>query len=140
MTINIRRVLFAAGSCLTLFAGTVGAAAAAPPASPAAKTVTYLGHRFTVPADWPVIDLAADPSACVRFDRHALYLGAPSDGASCPAGGNGRSEAVLVEPAAAGSSPGGTADAMDRVITVTAEGLRVTGAYDLDERLVRRII
>ena len=39
--------------------------------------VSYHGHRLVVPAGWPVIRLASDPTACVRFDRHAVYLGTP---------------------------------------------------------------
>ena len=60
-----------------------GAAAAAGQHSPAGRggrgphagapatlrQVTYLGYTFEVPAAWPVIDLAASPATCVRFDR-----------------------------------------------------------------------
>ncbi|MFF2659601.1 glycoside hydrolase domain-containing protein [Kitasatospora sp. NPDC058032] len=144
MTISIRRILLTAGSCLALGAITVGTAVAAPAPAPTAssgsKPVTYLGHRFTVPADWPVVDLAADPTTCVGFNRHVVYLGTPGDGASCPPGAVGRTEALLVEPAAAGTAAGFTADPVDHQLTATAPGLRVTATYDLDERLVRGII
>jgi hypothetical protein len=62
------------------------------------RTVTYRGVQFDVPADWPVYDLAADPSTCVRFDVHAVYLGHPGADMNCPAGIIGRADAVLVEP------------------------------------------
>ncbi|MEV6977392.1 glycoside hydrolase domain-containing protein, partial [Kitasatospora sp. NPDC093806] len=142
ITISIRRALLAVSGCLALSATTVGAATAAPDPGPKSTTkpVTYLGHRFTVPADWPVIDLAADPSACVRFDRHAVYLGTPGDGASCPAHAVGRTEALLVEPASADAATGATTDPADHELTATAAGIRVTGTYDLDEGLVRGII
>ena len=52
----------------------------------------------TCPADWPVHDLAADPTTCVRFDVHAVYLGHPGADMDCPAGLVGRADAVLVEP------------------------------------------
>ncbi|MER7706127.1 glycoside hydrolase domain-containing protein [Kitasatospora sp. NPDC097605] len=102
--------------------------------------MTYLGHRFTVPADWPVVDLAADPTTCVGFDRHVVYLGTPGDGALCPPGRVGRTEAVLVEPAPADTTRGFTADPVDHELTATAPGIRVTGTYDLDEKLVRGVI
>jgi len=62
------------------------------------RTVTYRGVQFDVPGDWPVYDLAADPSTCVRFDVHAVYLGQPGEAMNCPAGLVGRADAVLVEP------------------------------------------
>jgi hypothetical protein len=62
------------------------------------RTVTYHGVQFDVPADWPVHDLAADPTTCVRFDVHAVYLGTPGADMDCPSGIIGRADAVLVEP------------------------------------------
>ena len=40
-------------------------------------------REVTVPAVWPVHELAGRPG-CVRFDRHAVYLGDPSR-VTCPA-------------------------------------------------------
>ncbi len=65
------------------------------------KVVRYHGYRLVVPASWPVYDLAGDPTVCVRFDRHAVYLGQPSVRQSCPAHAVGRTEAILVTPLAA---------------------------------------
>ena len=62
------------------------------------RTVTYQGVAFDVPAAWPVYDLAADPSTCVRFDVNAVYLGHPGPNMACPAEVVGRADAVLVEP------------------------------------------
>ncbi|NED71952.1 hypothetical protein G3I51_06275, partial [Streptomyces sp. SID9944] len=67
----------------------------------AGKTVSYRGHTFTVPADWPVVDLTAHPTACVRFDRHAVYLGDPGEQQDCPARVVGRTEALWLRPATA---------------------------------------
>ena len=53
----------------------------------AMAAATYLTR---VPGDWPVFDLAADPSTCVRFDVHAVYLGHPGADMNCPAGLVGR--------------------------------------------------
>ena len=36
---------------------------------------------------------------CVRFDRHAVYLGAPTAQERCPAHAVGRTEAILLQPA-----------------------------------------
>jgi hypothetical protein len=74
--------------------------AAAPSDASGLQTVRYQGIAFDVPADWPVRDVAADPTTCVRYDEHAVYLGTPSDAMQCPATVLGRTEAVLVEPAA----------------------------------------
>ena len=62
------------------------------------RTITYHGVAFDVPASWPVYDLAADPSTCVRFDVNAVYLGHPGPDMACPAVAVGRADAVLVEP------------------------------------------
>jgi hypothetical protein len=51
-----------------------------------------------VPSDWPVYDLEADPTTCVRRDMHAVYLGHPGPDMRCPANALGRTETVLVEP------------------------------------------
>src|SRR6266568_1891950 len=66
--------------------------------SQATKQVTYHGYKVEVPTSWPVVDLARNPSACVRFDVHAVYLGHPGADPSCPAKLVGRTEALLVEP------------------------------------------
>jgi hypothetical protein len=80
--------------------------AAAQPSTPggggangnATRTVRYRGLEFTVPSDWPVYDLEADPTTCVRFDVHAVYLGHPGADMRCPAIAVGRADALLVEP------------------------------------------
>ena len=76
----------------------LGVGVAAASADPAVKQVRFGGQQVEVPASWPVYDLAEDPSTCVRFDRHAVYLGHPSAEQRCPAHSVGRSEAILIEP------------------------------------------
>lgn len=71
------------------------------------RVVVYAGLAVTVPASWPVYDLAAHPATCVRWDRHAVYLGTPGADQACPAHLVGRTEAVLVTPAA--TMPAGAA-------------------------------
>ena len=96
------------------------------------RSVTYLRHRFTVPRGWQVVDLSANPRACVRFDRHALYLGTPSPDQDCPARAIGRSEAVLVQPAGGAGTSGTADDPVAQQITAGAAGVTVTATYDRD--------
>ena len=61
------------------------------------KTVEYGGYVVDVPAAWPVYDLAAQPHLCVRYDRHAVYLGHPGPDQRCPAHLVGRTDAVRID-------------------------------------------
>ncbi len=70
-----------------------GALAAAP-----TKVVRYRGYSLAVPESWPVYRLDTAPTTCVRFNRHAVYLGRPGADQRCPAHAAGRTEAILVEP------------------------------------------
>ncbi len=63
------------------------------------RIVQYHHAHVTVPANWPVFHLGADTRTCVRFNRHAVYLGRPGNDQSCPANAIGRTEAILVSPA-----------------------------------------
>ncbi|MFK4085240.1 glycoside hydrolase domain-containing protein [Kribbella sp. NPDC020789] len=85
-----------------------GVAAAGPAAAGETRTVSYRGYEVTVPSDWPVVDLSADPTACVRFDQPAVYLGRSTAQANCPADAAGRSHGLVLEPlvTATPSSPG----------------------------------
>src|SRR5688572_29464840 len=78
-----------------------GFAVIAPPVAegaPETKVVTYGGYRVTVPRSWPVHRLADEPERCVRFDRHAVYLGRPGQNQDCPPSTAGKVEALLIEP------------------------------------------
>ncbi len=68
-------------------------------ASETLRTLTFRGESFQVPSSWPVLDTAADPAVCVRFNRHAAYLGAPGSASSCPAQIFGAASAIEVERA-----------------------------------------
>ncbi len=85
--------------------GWVGGASARPAST--VKAVRYLGYTVRVPRSWPVYDLSKHPTVCVRFNRHAVYLGTPGSAQQCPAHAAGRSEAILIEPVAAGSARAG---------------------------------
>jgi hypothetical protein len=130
----------------------------ASPASAATKQVRYGGYAFRVPASWPVHDLAQRPTTCVRFDRHAVYLGSPGTEQRCPAHAVGRSEAILVEPQAdapkaqatptvrarGGSArpaqlPGGPT-ASEASVEVPSAGVVVTATWRRHRDVVRRIL
>ena len=136
-----RRTATAVVSLLAATTTAVGAAQTAQAATAATQAVSFHGHVFQVPASWPVVDLTADPRACVRFDRHAVYLGTPGAEQDCPTHLVGRTEALLVEPATNGSAAlGTTVDAVGHEIDAIAADVRVTGTYDTDQALVRTII
>src|SRR5689334_685385 len=64
-----------AGSVLSASGTPAPAATPAASSTPAApvrggtRKVSYHGLGLDVPAAWPVVDLQADPHACVRLDR-----------------------------------------------------------------------
>lgn len=82
--------------CLCALFGFAGTGLARP--ASAVRVVDYRGVSVRVPRSWPVFDLARDPRTCVRFDRHALYLGAPGRQEHCPAHAIGRTDAILISP------------------------------------------
>lgn len=126
-------------------------------AAPSVKTVRYRAYVLRVPATWPVFRLASDPSACVRFDRHAVYLGRPSAEQRCPAHAVGRTEAILVEPltaiaarsgraAGVGAAPvlpeartSGARGSIGQVV-VPARGVVVTATWASDPETVERAL
>ncbi|MEA2145423.1 MAG: hypothetical protein QOG59_1010, partial [Solirubrobacteraceae bacterium] len=131
------------GVVLALFVFLVAGSATAALAGPAAATklVRYHGVVLRVPASWPVYTLSADPRQCIRFDRHAVYLGQPAVGQACPPHAAGRTEAILVSPlitarsAAAGATThpalpgiyGGPV--LSAQMTVRSAGVRVTATW-----------
>ncbi|CAN7227004.1 DUF1906 domain-containing protein [Terrabacter sp. LjRoot27] len=83
-------------------------ASPAPPATPAVATgtrsVDYRGVRLSVPSDWAVVDLDAQPTRCVRLDVRAVYLGRPGSQQDCPAHLVGRAETIWLHPGSDRSS------------------------------------
>jgi hypothetical protein len=153
----------ATGLALVLAGVAPASAAAARRPSPAMRMVTYHGYQIRVPASWPVYNLAADPSRCVLFNRHAVYLGTPGANQRCPARAYGRTEAVLVQPTSPDTQlppetvvlPGSTAAlpaalpavdsraaAQDHTFQVAAPGpgVLVTGTYGRSRALISSIL
>jgi hypothetical protein len=107
------------------------------------RTVSYHGFSVTVPSSWPVYDLAREPQTCVRFNRHAVYLGVPSSQQSCPAQAVGRTEAILIEPVGATAArvgeaaiPAGYVAGSATTFDVPQAGVRVTATWRSDPRAV----
>ncbi|RKE21063.1 glycoside hydrolase domain-containing protein [Streptomyces sp. TLI_171] len=139
-----------------------GADSAAPAAQPSAaaaagatKRVDYRGFHAQVPADWPVVDLAAAPTTCVRLDVSAVYLGTPGDDQNCPAHlAPGRADGLLIQPVKAGRAQGTVqpgrpiaqsvlddADAGHQIqARLGSTGLEVTASYAAAPDRVRQIL
>ena len=92
---------------------------------PASKVVRYAGWHARVPAGWPVYRLRRGSHVCVRFDRHAVYLGRPGAQERCPAHAVGRTESILVSPGAASGASADTATARG---SASAAGAPTSGA------------
>ena len=129
----------AAVTACTLSSSAALAASGAQAAGGATKTVTYRGYSFTVPAGWPVVRLK--PATCVRFDRHAVYLGDPGRNQDCPTGLLGTTEAILIQPAAGQVSAASAAeDPIAHRITAVSQGIEVTATYDKDPGMITGIL
>lgn len=163
-----------------LIAGLLGALILGPaaradtaPAGPAASadatpagSVDYQGLRIPVPAGWRVYRLGPDSTECLRYDRHAIYLGRAGRNQLCPAHAVGRTEAVHVEPlddqarslaTALLSARGGTGQATGDpgrlpgptvrdtaghqvIMALPAAGALVTGSYGTDPKGLDRVL
>ena len=126
-----------------IFAAAVGGSAiqaSAATSAPATQTVTYAGHDFTVPADWPVIDLTQHPTTCVRMDQHAVYLGAPGANQNCPAGLIGRTETLELRSDASATEYGLTVNRTTQTLSGSAPGLTVSASYGTDLAQIENIL
>jgi hypothetical protein len=104
------------------------------------KVVRYHGYSLDVPSSWPVYDLARNPQTCVRFDRHAVYLGAPSPSAQCPATAIGRTEAILVTPLGSLRSAPISLGPRSTRFTVASAGVLVTATWGTRPGAVARAL
>ncbi len=124
------------------------------------KPVAYDGYVVEVPAGWPVYRLAAAPRRCVRYDTHAVYLGAPGPDQQCPAHLVGRTEAVRIDSAGTGRVAAAGAGALARDsaahelrltlagtagdrpawVAATRQSLSITATYGDDPAMAERIV
>jgi Domain of unknown function (DUF1906)/Ricin-type beta-trefoil lectin domain len=144
----VRAVMLVIVACVCTTAAT---AAGATPSRAAAghRVVRFQGLSVVVPQSWPVFDLAKEPQACVRFDRHAVYLGVPSARQSCPAHSVGHTEAVLLEPLRAELARAGARASVAGAIssagsaerfTVPSAGVEVLATWGRHRVLVERAL
>ena len=102
------------------------------------KVVGYRGYTLTVPSGWPVYRLSRSSTVCVRFNRHAVYLGTPGIAQNCPTNAMGRTEAILVQPRrGAHSIPLGGAPTH---LVVRTEGVVVTATWRRSPAVIRRAL
>ncbi len=150
--------------------GTAAARLTAQASRPGVKVVRFAGYTIRVPASWPVYRLDRDPTRCVRYDRHAVYLGQPGANQQCPAHLVGRTATISIQagspgsarpgPGSPGTAPGGpvtigpaigtmpqvsgsvTRDAQNQELrtSLADPGVSVTGTYTGDSRGVLSII
>ncbi len=102
------------------------------------KVVRYHGYAVRVPRSWPVYDLARAPQTCVRFNRHAVYLGTPSTSQVCPSAAVGRTEAILVTPGA--RAPRGAVSLGPRSTRFTSAGVTVTATWNREAAVISRAL
>ena len=117
--------LFRPGGLAVALALVAGVTATTSAVAEGTKTVSYRGYQVAVPADWPVVDLTADPTACVRLDQPAVYLGRSTSQAKCPAHLVGRSSGLILEPLTTNTP---SSDGLLRR-TVTDAGVLATAYY-----------
>ena len=116
------------------------AAAAATVTHSAPQRVTYLGHSFKIPRGWQVVYLTRHQRACVRFDRHIIYLGAPPHNQACPNVLVGTTEAMLVAPGPRQARQVSVENRVTRRITVVTSRLRITATFDAHPGQIDRIL
>lgn len=98
-----------------------------------AKTVRYGGYLLSVPASWPVYRLDRDPAQCVRYDRHAVYLGRPGADQLCPAHLVGRVDTISVQASAVRALPGPGVGWREAPAMGLRNGLRQAGGLVLQD-------
>ena len=145
---RVTRVSTWAGALVLATAGlSVAAETLASAAPPSARQstpqhVAYLGHTFTVPSGWSVVNLAKSPTACVRFDVNAIYFGTPSATQKCAAQGiSPAADAILVQPSGtSGGAASAQDDAIEQRITATLGNVRITASYGTNRSTLIQIL
>jgi hypothetical protein len=132
---------------MVLVATAIAAIALLLPAAPASAATTAVHYRHLtlhVPAAWPVYRLAGRPSTCVRFDRHAVYLGRPSPEQRCPNRAIGQAASALVEPirgdGTAGEALAAKAPSQSAIARPAASRVRIVAGGPRAVRTTRRLL
>ncbi|MGH2842446.1 MAG: DUF1906 domain-containing protein, partial [Solirubrobacteraceae bacterium] len=112
----------------------------------ATRTLSYHGVRLTVPAGWPVFHISSGSRVCVRFNRHAIYLGRPGVNQFCPPRALGRTEAILVSPRTdptrvlVGASVPGAALGGGSMAQITDHAVVITATWGEHPGTIRRVL
>jgi hypothetical protein len=93
-----------------------------------------------VPRSWPVVNDTRRRTTCVRFDRHAIYLGTVSREEFCPSWLLGTTESMLIEPGPAGARPAAGLDPVARRMTVRAPRIVIVATFDRAPGIIERIL
>jgi hypothetical protein len=113
------------------------------------KTVRYDGYTFNVPSNWPVYQLGRNSTQCVRYDKNAVYLGAPGVNQQCPPNLIGRADTVSIAPSSGSSQPAtGPAIEMQSAevgggpaaAATPKPGVTVSATYGADPGAVRQVL
>ncbi len=104
------------------------------------KTVRYRGYTFRVPRSWPVVDDRGRSPSCVRFDQHAIYLGAVRADEFCPSWLLGTTESMLIQPGPVGAARSSAQNAVAREVTARAPGIAIFATFGTDPAVVYRIL
>jgi len=104
------------------------------------KIVRYRGYAFLVPRSWPVIDDRTQSRGCVRFDQHAIYLGAVRGDEFCPSWLLGTTESMLIQAGPARSARGSAENPVAREITARAPGIAISATFGTDPTVIYRIL
>jgi Domain of unknown function (DUF1906) len=136
----------AAGAAQAARARTRAAVQASASGSPARsamrglKQISYRGYKLEVPRAWPVVNLARQPRACVRFDRHVIYLGGSGANQNCPSWLIGTTEAMQLAPVTGRNPHASVENPIARQITVSTARIRITATFDADPTQIYRIL
>ena len=118
-----------------------GTASASPgSARSATKVVRYHSVSVRVPAAWPVFRLGSDSSVCVRFNRHAVYLGRPGANEVCPIQAIGRTEAILIAPEATGATGAAAGGGSTATVVKKADRVVITATWNRHPATIRRAL
>ncbi len=104
------------------------------------KAVRYRGYTFLVPRSWPVVDDRTQSHGCVRFDQHAVYLGAVRGDEFCPSWLLGTTESILIQPGPARSGRRSSENPVAREITARAPRIAITATFGTDPTVIYRIL
>src|SRR5215469_2138591 len=131
---------FAGAAAIAALVLAAGSAPALAQTQTGTQNVSYAGYHFEVPASWPVYDLSQEPSTCVRFDVHAVYLGSAAANEKCPSWLLGATEALLIGPGPSTAGKQTTENPVSHLITATAPGLIVTATFDTDSGAITDVL